>query len=145
MRPLLLLPVLLVEVCPFPSALFDPLATLELLLPLLLPSRPFAVYCEHLEPLLRCHRALARAGHVVALSLTSCWYRHFQVLPNRTHPTMEMCACGGYILSGTKVLDKARPADCPISGKPPNIRQRGGGGKGKGRGRGPVPKRQRTQ
>lgn len=37
------------------------------------------------------------------LELGETWMREYQVLPQRTHPTMRMNAASGYILSGIKV------------------------------------------
>ncbi len=37
---------------------------------------------------------------LVGAQLTECWYREQQVLPNRTHPLMQMSATGGYVLGG---------------------------------------------
>ncbi|KAL0023716.1 hypothetical protein WJX79_006690 [Trebouxia sp. C0005] len=37
------------------------------------------------------------------LTLAESWWREYQVLPARTHPTMSAYGTGGYILSGTKV------------------------------------------
>lgn len=43
---------------------------------------------------------------VCMTELGELWYREYQVLPNRTHPTMMMNATGGYILTATKVTGR---------------------------------------
>eukprot|EP00937_MAST-01D_sp_MAST-1D-sp2_P005749 g5749.t1 len=132
---------------------YDPYEVVSRLLPLLKPSSPIVVYGQDMEPLVRCHGLLQRyrgtaaadgsRAAVIALQLSSCWYRDFQVLPNRTHPTMDMRACGGYLLSGIMVLEGARPADCPLVQaasrqrlNPSGSRRAGGFRKGKGKGGG---------
>jgi hypothetical protein len=39
----------------------------------------------------------------IHLRLAECWYRIHQVLPMRTHPTMQMNGAGGYLFTGYKV------------------------------------------
>lgn len=79
---------------------------LELLIPLfdhLLPSSPFVVYSQYLEPLVRTQQYLIANRLGANIQVSECWYRHQQVLPNRTHPHMSMNATGGYILSGITI------------------------------------------
>lgn len=82
----------------------DPLTVLKAMLPLLRPSSPFVVYCDAIDPLLPSFKHLQTESDVVAVHLTEAWVRDFQVLPNRTHPTMTVSATGGFLLSGIKVL-----------------------------------------
>lgn len=79
---------------------FHPKSTLELALPLLAPSRPFAIFCTFKEPLAECYMYCKRKG-VINLKLTENWTAEHQVLSDRTHPHMMMDAGAGYILSGT--------------------------------------------
>lgn len=82
---------------------FHPCPVLMGLLPLLAPSRPFVVYSQYKEPLVECYTKLKEQGGTVNLQLTNTWLRHYQVLPNRTHPKLLMSGGGGYLLSGTTV------------------------------------------
>lgn len=115
---------------------YDPTPTLLRMLPYLAPSCPFVVYHEFLEPLLETFRTLQnyhvpgkqttsegddgkdaatanvktpmmlRRNIAVNLRLTDTWFREYQVLDGRTHPTMTMSQNGGYILMGTKLCPK---------------------------------------
>ncbi|KAM8725662.1 tRNA (adenine(58)-N(1))-methyltransferase non-catalytic subunit TRM6 [Acanthopagrus schlegelii] len=90
---------------------FHPCPVLMGLLPFLAPSRPFVVYSQYKEPLIECYNKLKEHGGAVSLRLTDTWLRHYQVLPNRTHPLLLMSGGGGYLLSGTTVAtDRAKPA-----------------------------------
>ena len=90
---------------------FHPKSTLEVALPLLAPSRPFAVFCTFKEPLTECYMYCKRKG-VINLNLTENWTAEHQVLSNRTHPHMMMDAGAGFILSGTTTAaaETAAPA-----------------------------------
>ena len=68
-----------------------------------LPSRPIIVFCQYKEPLLDCYMALRDRGGVLSLRLTETWLRGYQVLPNRSHPEINMSGTGGYLLTGIKV------------------------------------------
>ncbi|XP_053699761.1 tRNA (adenine(58)-N(1))-methyltransferase non-catalytic subunit TRM6 [Synchiropus splendidus] len=90
---------------------FHPSSVLMGLLKFLSPSRPFVVYSQYKEPLIECFTKLKEQGGTVNLKLTDTWLRHYQVLPNRTHPLLLMSAGGGYLLSGTTVAtDASKPA-----------------------------------
>lgn len=80
------------------------------LLKFLAPSRPFVVYCQYREPLIECYTKLREQGGAISLRLTDSWLRHYQVLPNRTHPVLLMSGGGGYLLSGTTVATDAAKA-----------------------------------
>lgn len=82
---------------------FHPCPVLMRLLKFVAPSRPFIVYCQYREPLIECYTKLREQGGVINLRLTDSWLRHYQVLPNRTHPVLLMSGGGGYLLSGTTV------------------------------------------
>lgn len=49
-------------------------------------------------------QVLQASKEAVMCQLTESWFREYQVLPSRTHPTMSMSGTGGYILSGIKVV-----------------------------------------
>lgn len=88
---------------------FHPCPVLLGLLKFLAPSRPFVVYCQYREPLIECYTKLREQGGAISLRLTDSWLRHYQVLPNRTHPVLLMSGGGGYLLTGTTVAtDTAR-------------------------------------
>ncbi|EEC02007.1 tRNA (adenine-N(1)-)-methyltransferase non-catalytic subunit TRM6, putative, partial [Ixodes scapularis] len=73
------------------------------LLEFLAPSRPFAVFCTYQEPLVDLYGRLKSAGNAVFLKLSESWLRAHQVLPDRTHPSINMSGGGGYLLTGIKV------------------------------------------
>lgn len=90
---------------------FHPCPVLMGLLKFLSPSRPFVVYSQYKEPLIECYTKLREHGGTINLRLTDTWLRHYQVLPNRTHPVLLMSGGGGYLLSGTTVAtDHSKPA-----------------------------------
>jgi tRNA (adenine-N(1)-)-methyltransferase non-catalytic subunit len=89
-------------------ARYDPTSTLLGLLKYLAPSCPFVVYCEFLEPLTECFRELQRQCLAINLRLSDTWMREYQMLPGRTHPSMNMSQNGGFILTGIKL--------CPVTG-----------------------------
>ncbi|KAL8211491.1 hypothetical protein R6Q57_005928 [Mikania cordata] len=74
-------------------------------LPFLSFSAPFAIYHQYLQPLATCMHNLQVNKMAIGLQITEPWLREYQVLPSRTHPHMQMSACGGYILSGTKLYN----------------------------------------
>ncbi|XP_017311740.1 tRNA (adenine(58)-N(1))-methyltransferase non-catalytic subunit TRM6 [Ictalurus punctatus] len=92
---------------------FHPCPVLLGLLRFVAPSRPFVVYCQYREPLIECYTKLREQGGAINLKLTDSWLRHYQVLPNRTHPVLLMSGGGGYLLSGITVS-----ADAATSGAP---------------------------
>lgn len=90
---------------------YHPWPVLMGLLKFLAPSRPFVVYSQYKETLIECFTKLKEQGGTVSLRLTDTWLRHYQVLPNRTHPKLLMSGGGGYLLSGTTVaMDRSKPA-----------------------------------
>ncbi|KAL8255100.1 hypothetical protein R6Q59_033321 [Mikania micrantha] len=78
-------------------------------LPFLSFSAPFAIYHQYLQPLATCMHNLQVNKMAIGLQITEPWLREYQVLPSRTHPHMQMSACGGYILSGTKLYNGNQP------------------------------------
>ncbi|KAL7614919.1 hypothetical protein Lser_V15G05061 [Lactuca serriola] len=75
-------------------------------LPFLSFSAPFVIYHQYLQPLATCMHNLQVEKMAIGLQITEPWLREYQVLPSRTHPHMQMSACGGYILSGTKICNE---------------------------------------
>ena len=86
---------------------FDPSMTLSALFPFLAPSRPFVVFSQYQQPLVKLMHTLQRARPQCALRLqmSESWLRQYQVLDGRTHPLTMMSASCGYILWGIKVCD----------------------------------------
>lgn len=80
-----------------------PASVVLTLLEFLAPSRPFAVFCTFQEPLVDLYCQLKNAGTAVFLKLSESWLRMHQVLPDRTHPSINMSGGGGYLLTGIKV------------------------------------------
>ena len=56
-----------------------------------------------MEPLIRAFDWLKTSGNAIHLQLTETWLREFQILENRSHPTMTMCANAGFVLSAIKI------------------------------------------
>lgn len=104
---------------------FHPCPVLMTLIRFLAPSRPFVVYSRYKETLIECYTKLKEQGGTVNLRLTDTWLRHYQVLPNRTHPVLLMSGGGGYLLSGTTVAaDQSKPAASQRSEEPAPKRQK---------------------
>ncbi|GJZ13791.1 tRNA (adenine(58)-N(1))-methyltransferase non-catalytic subunit TRM6 [Tanacetum coccineum] len=78
-------------------------------LPFLSFSAPFVIYHQYLQPLATCMHNLQVEKMAIGLQITEPWLREYQVLPLRTHPHMQMSACGGYLLSGTKIYNENQP------------------------------------
>ncbi|XP_064196835.1 tRNA (adenine(58)-N(1))-methyltransferase non-catalytic subunit TRM6 [Anguilla rostrata] len=97
-----------------------PCPVLLALLKFMAPSRPFVVYSQYREPLIECYTKLREQGGTINLQLTETWLRHYQVLPNRTHPVLLMSGGGGYILSGTTVMAGPPKPTPPQSAEEPS-------------------------
>lgn len=76
---------------------------LKRLLKHLEPSRPFVVFFAVREPLQQLFLELKTRSDVTAVRLTENWLRSYQVLPDRTHPDINMSGSSGFLLSGVKV------------------------------------------
>lgn len=72
------------------------------LLEYLKPGHPFVIFSPHKEPLVDSYMSIKNVGGS-NLKLSETWLRQYQVLPNRTHPEVNMSGGGGYILTGTKL------------------------------------------
>lgn len=83
---------------------YSPSELLLPLLPYLLPSSPFVVYCPNPEPLTRLQTLLSSQRRATDVHVQEYWTREIQVLPNRTHPMMSTSGTGGYILSGVTII-----------------------------------------
>ncbi|KAI3799939.1 hypothetical protein L1987_35245 [Smallanthus sonchifolius] len=87
----------------------DAWSIIKEVLPFLSFSAPFVIYHQYLQPLATCMRNLQVEKMAIGLQITEPWLREYQVLPSRTHPHMQMSACGGYVLSGTKLYNGDQP------------------------------------
>ncbi|XP_013109099.2 tRNA (adenine(58)-N(1))-methyltransferase non-catalytic subunit TRM6 [Stomoxys calcitrans] len=70
------------------------------LLPFVKPSRPVVIFSLSKEILMELYVELKTGSKVTNLHLTSNWLRMYQILPNRTHPEVNMQANSGYLLTG---------------------------------------------
>ncbi|EDW13377.1 tRNA (adenine(58)-N(1))-methyltransferase non-catalytic subunit TRM6 [Drosophila mojavensis] len=77
-----------------------PSSILQALLPLVKPSRPVVIFGTCKELLQEIYMDLKTTGKVTNLHLTSNWMRTYQILPNRTHPEVNMSGNSGYLLTG---------------------------------------------
>lgn len=77
-----------------------PYNIIKSLLPLVKPSRPLVVFSTAKEILLECYMDLKASANVTYLRVTSNWLRHYQILPNRTHPDVTMSGNSGFLLTG---------------------------------------------
>lgn len=87
----------------------DPYHILSRLIPLLKPSSNFVIYSKWLQPLAEALLQLQDSKQALNLQLQEGWLREYQVLPLRTHPTMNMHGTGGYLLSGVSVGNNLPP------------------------------------
>uniref|UniRef100_A0A1B6D8D8 tRNA (adenine(58)-N(1))-methyltransferase non-catalytic subunit TRM6 n=1 Tax=Clastoptera arizonana TaxID=38151 RepID=A0A1B6D8D8_9HEMI len=77
-----------------------PANILNTFLPYLAPSRPFVVYSLYQEPLVQLYIDLKKRRDIIYLRISETWLRSYQVLPDRTHPSVMMNPTSGYLLSG---------------------------------------------
>lgn len=80
----------------------EPIA--RVLLHFISPSAPFVIYSPTINSLMDV--ALFLKDQAVNLTIHESWMRKYQVLPERTRPEMSMSGSSGFILSGTKVLQR---------------------------------------
>lgn len=77
-----------------------PSSIIKALLPFIKPSRPVVIFNTSREILMDLYVELKSTGQVTGLRLTSNWLRLYQVLPNRTHPDVNMSPNSGFLLCG---------------------------------------------
>lgn len=80
-----------------------PMSLLKALLPFVKPSRPVVIFNLSREILMEMYGELKSDGGVTGLRLTSNWLRMYQILPNRTHPDVNMSSNSGFLLCGYTV------------------------------------------
>jgi tRNA (adenine-N(1)-)-methyltransferase non-catalytic subunit len=93
---------------------YEPWHLLSSLWAYLRPGGRFVVFDECIEPLASAHAKLTASDMAVNVVLSEQFFRNQQVLPNRTHPFVNMSASGGYILSGSK-MRPAVPSSSPTA------------------------------
>ncbi|KAF5226388.1 hypothetical protein ECC02_000512 [Trypanosoma cruzi] len=77
------------------------------LLPFIALGGHIVVYSQFLEDLSGAFARLWR--DCVNICVSETWYRHHQILPNRTHPTVNMSTAGGYLLTAIKTETNGIP------------------------------------
>ncbi|RNC48152.1 tRNA (adenine-N(1)-)-methyltransferase non-catalytic subunit [Trypanosoma cruzi] len=77
------------------------------LLPFIALGGHIVVYSQFLEDLSGAFARLWR--ECVNICVSETWYRHHQILPNRTHPTVNMSTAGGYLLTAIKTETNGIP------------------------------------
>eukprot|EP01121_Diplochlamys_sp_Union-15-3_P014407 TRINITY_DN4588_c0_g1_i1.p1 TRINITY_DN4588_c0_g1~~TRINITY_DN4588_c0_g1_i1.p1 ORF type:complete len:450 (+),score=56.46 TRINITY_DN4588_c0_g1_i1:71-1420(+) len=80
-----------------------PLLILKLLYPFLAPGRSFALYSQYPQVLAECLAELSENNAALHLRVYEQWLREYQVLPQRTHPEINMSNASGFVLSGIKL------------------------------------------
>lgn len=88
--------------CLLVASRYDPLNAF-CLLDFMAYSRPFAIHAISHQPLVECYANLKARGDVINMNITESFLRHYQVLPERTHPNITESGSGGYLLTGVKV------------------------------------------
>lgn len=82
---------------------YDQNAVVKGVWPLLAPGGIMVVYSQSIQLLADIMDRLKQSELIAHPELCDIWYREYQVLPNRTHPMMNMSSTGGYVLSATKL------------------------------------------
>ncbi|XP_055902839.1 tRNA (adenine(58)-N(1))-methyltransferase non-catalytic subunit TRM6 [Eupeodes corollae] len=77
-----------------------PVNITKTLLTFVKPSRPVVIFSQCKEVLMELYVELKSTTEVTNLHLTSNWLRMYQILPNRTHPEVNMNGNSGYLLCG---------------------------------------------
>ncbi|KAJ3350333.1 tRNA (adenine(58)-N(1))-methyltransferase non-catalytic subunit trm6 [Allomyces javanicus] len=85
------------------AATADPHSVVDLLSPYIATSRPVVVYHSALNMLTPLYQSMRASQSYILVNLLTTWYRPYQVLPQRTHPTMNMSGHGGALVVATKV------------------------------------------
>lgn len=87
------------------------------LLPFLANGGHLVVYSPFLEDLTGLFVELR--ADCVNIQISETWYRHYQVLPKRTHPTVNMSTAAGYLLTAIKVDRNTSPPSRPAASPNP--------------------------
>ncbi|KAF9225523.1 Gcd10p-domain-containing protein [Gyrodon lividus] len=84
---------------------YEPFEIVEMLSPYLAGSASIVVQSVFLQPLTDLQAKMRPMPHYLAPSVTESWLRCYQVLPGRTHPTMNTSGSGGFLLHAIKIYD----------------------------------------
>lgn len=84
---------------------YDPFQIVEALSPYLAGSASIVVQSQFLQLLADLQAHMRQIPRYLAPSITEGWLRRYQVLPGRTHPTMNTSGSGGFLLHAIKVFD----------------------------------------
>lgn len=80
-----------------------PSTIVKFLLPFVKASRPIVIFNLSREILADLYVEMKSTYSVTNLKITSNWMRSYQILPNRTHPEINMSANSGFLLTGYTV------------------------------------------
>lgn len=83
----------------------EPMTILRNLLPFMKRSSPVVIYSQFREVLMDCYNEIKMNSsiNVTDLHIYSSFQRNYQVLPDRTHPDINMSGNSGFILTGTTI------------------------------------------
>ncbi|KAF7347586.1 tRNA (Adenine(58)-N(1))-methyltransferase non-catalytic subunit TRM6 [Mycena venus] len=84
---------------------YEPFSILEKLVPYVAGSGSIVVQSPYGQILSDLHTKLRALPGYLCPSVTEVWLRRYQVLPGRTHPTMNTSGSGGFILHAIKVYN----------------------------------------
>ncbi|KAG6900507.1 hypothetical protein C0993_009460 [Termitomyces sp. T159_Od127] len=84
---------------------YDPWSILQRLVPYIGGSGSIVVYSPHIQILTDLQTQMRATTQYLSPNITETWLRRYQVLPGRTHPTMNTSGSGGYLLHAYKIYD----------------------------------------
>ncbi|KAF5368394.1 hypothetical protein D9758_002197 [Tetrapyrgos nigripes] len=84
---------------------YDPDGILQQLVPYLAGSASIVVQSPYLQVVSDLQNKLRNTPGYLGPNVTEGWLRRYQVLPGRTHPTMNTSGSGGYLLHCIRVFD----------------------------------------
>jgi tRNA (adenine58-N1)-methyltransferase non-catalytic subunit len=85
----------------------NPIQAVMDLLPLVALCGHVVVFSNFLENLTEIYSLIR--NDCINIQISETWYRHHQVLSNRTHPTVNMSTAGGYLLTAVRVEKNSAP------------------------------------
>ncbi|KZP25277.1 Gcd10p-domain-containing protein, partial [Athelia psychrophila] len=84
---------------------YDPYSIVEKLYPYLAGSAPIVAHSPSLQILADLQAKTRSLPGYLGPTVSEAWLRRYQVLPGRTHPTMNTSGSGGFLFSVIKVYD----------------------------------------
>ncbi|KAJ7161279.1 Gcd10p family-domain-containing protein [Mycena crocata] len=93
---------------------YEPFSIIERLVPYVAGSGSIVIHSPHVQILSELHTKIRALTGYLCPSVTEVWLRRYQVLPGRTHPTMNTSGSGGFIFHAIKVY---------VNYPPPNWRE----------------------